>query len=63
MNHSCRDTEWVKFAISQPPALTSEFEGVYVCVRETETDSFLEVECEGKPRVSPFLPNNRVGYT
>lgn len=37
VNHSCRDMEWIKFAVSQPPGLTSEFESVYV--REGETDS------------------------
>lgn len=40
VNHSCRDMEWIKFAVSQPPGLTFEFESVCVRERERQTDSF-----------------------
>lgn len=61
VNHSCRNMEWIKFAVSQPPGLTSEFEGVCVKEREKETvRQFFGGGCEKKPRVSSFLSNNRV---
>lgn len=43
VNHSCRETEWIKFPISLLPGLTSEFECMCMCVgveRETYRQYF-----------------------